>query len=828
LNSKYNALSQKDINEIENVLEYANGLILKDTETAEAKESMSSYRSSNQYINARLNLSEMSDELRQSIIDGYTELNPYYKELYTEHRIDYLTSRTAKDLHILTAKNPTLTREEVNLFYECYYEVLNYHNKVTSTKAFKNQDMYRGFIKLFLIFSTVQKYLTRKMENFFNIDVYDEVTLKNAFISVGLDYFEDMPVNYQRRLLKMVNTLLANKGTNKAITQIVELFGFNNIDIYRYVLAKGYTVDPLNGKLDYDNPYLMFFKTPADKEVDFKKDMMLSFESVTAEDPYWHASREETSLIPFNFVNSKYMSVDTTIDAMTETIGLAYFMSILYEFQLEYKEKEGYDFGFMNKNISKNIVNIYDAIIALQSLIVKSHGYEDTITKNPDVINYIYGYRDIENKIDIGNILEEIQVLLIKYPRVANRESIQTFIDTFRMTAFGDRDKYSIEQFLEVFKANEAMREELEQLLVDTDNYYIYRKLQDIWDIEMRTKINTRLYGDADTFSEYLRRKNYDLYTYIQLPPNTEGNEKHIYNFYKERIFDITESISNYISDLKVRQYFLNNNFVGLSSYIEKYLYTAISLFKAYTIDLLSANIVFAFNDKAFNTLKLFDDYQLTVDLDFAERVDLLDVWNILESKNVVNEVVAEEPTSDDTGKAVDGMSLGEAVKITVEDVIDNGDGTTTAISYNLSNQWELEDPANREYLTHDGSDTGTPYKVVTGHNSEGHYLASTPGIILGPTVSHDTIYNKPVSSLIKRIGNKTFVKPPDSAPIHIATHKIGYVSNTKIESAKKASQLIAPVVEERKSTGHGYFLYQLKNKDDGTDGGSNIGTPIV
>jgi hypothetical protein len=659
LSNKYNILSQKDIREIDNVLEFANGLVLKDSEIAEANETMASYRASNAYISARLDLQNSDDESKKKIIEGYRELNKYYKELYDKYGIDYLESRTAKDLHILYAKNPTLTREEKNLFYDCYYEVLNYHNKVISTKAFKNQSMYRGFIKLFLIFSTVQRYLTRKMENFFNIDTYDLPTLKNAFISVGLDYFEDMPINYQRRLLKMVNTLLANKGTNEGISKIIEIFGFDNINIYRYVLAKGYSTDPRTGKLNYKDPYLLFFKTPADKEVDFKNDMMLSFESVTSEDPYWHASKEEVVSIPFNFINSKYMSVDTTIDAMNETIGLAYFMSLLYKFENEYKEKEGLDFGFINKNISVNVINIFDAIVALQSLIIRSHGYVDTIAKNPDVINYIYGYRDIENKIDISNIMNEIKLLLIKYHNsIDNYDDIKNFIETFEMKGFSENERYSIEQFLEVFRHNENMRKNLERLLVETNNYYIYRKLQEIWDIEMRSKINNELYKGSDTFSDFLKKRNYDLYKYITLPKNFPDSEKQRYNFYKEKIFELTESIGNYISDLKVRKYFLNNNFIGLSSYIEKYLYTAISIFKSYTIDLLSANIVFSFNDRTFNTLKLFDDFLLTVDLDWADRVDLLDICNIKEKglllKNKLNLNEKIKLTILDNGKIIE------------------------------------------------------------------------------------------------------------------------------------------------------------------------------
>jgi len=122
------------------------------------------------------------------------------------------------------------------------------------------------------------------------------------------------------------------------------------------------------------------------------------------------------------------------------------------------------------------------------------------------------------------------------------------------------------------------------------------------------------------------------LYNYISIPDiNYTDSQKD--DFYKNRIFELTESISNFISDSHIRNCFLNNNFIGLTDYIEKYLYTLVSIFKSYTIELLSTNIIFNFDDKTFNTLKLFDDYILTICYEFAERTDLLDVCNIVEQK---------------------------------------------------------------------------------------------------------------------------------------------------------------------------------------------------
>jgi hypothetical protein len=634
LNRDYNVISQEDVKEIDNVIEFANSLIVKDSEYADSLETNASRRTSYEYINARMNLDPNLNATEiEALLKGYTDQNAYYEKLYEDYGIDYYESRNATDLQILTVTNPILSREDQKLFYDCYYESLNYHNKIISTKAFKGQKMYRGFIRLFLIFSTIQRYLTRKMENYFNIDLYTPKMLKNAFISVGLDYFDDMPVNYQRRLLKMVNTLLSHKGTNRAIMEAVELFGFTNIEIYRYVLAKGYNKNKTNGKLDYNDPFLQFFRTPAGNEVNFSSDLAMSYDAVTEEDPYWQTTEEEVKSLSFNYFNTKYMSVDTTIDAMKETIGLSYFMSLLNKFQRFHKEKKGKDFGFVNSTISVEKVDIYDAIVALQSIVLRSHGYKDKISMNPDTINYVYGYGDIDNKIDVSGILKDIENEMVLRPRtVANFEELTEFIENFKMTSF-DGEKYSIERFINVFDSNEKVRRDLERIAVESNNYRIYRNLLKLWDIKMRSKITVDNYEGNETFLEYVRKKNYDLYNYIVPPGNIMGNQGKLNDFYKERIFELTESVSNYMTTTEVKQFFLNNNFIGLGKYIEKYIYTLVSIFKAYTVDLLSANLVLSFSDKFSNSVRLFDETVETSEMYEAERVDLLDVGNFLTTR---------------------------------------------------------------------------------------------------------------------------------------------------------------------------------------------------
>lgn len=801
---KYNPFTKMDINDIKNILDYARGLIIKDQEIADKLETIESLRSSSLYIQARTGTSLSMSELEcKKVIENYRELNPYYKELNKKYGIDFLLLRTTKDLRILKVTRNTLAKEEVILFDDCYYESLRYYNNVISTEAFKNQLYDREFTKMFLVFMTVQRYITGKMEFYFNIDFYNRDMLKNSFISNGIDYFDELPLNYQRRLLKIVNQLIQYKGTNVAIKDILKIFGFDNIDVYKYILSKGYDRNAITGKTDYSDPHLLFFKTKADGNLDFNNDLTLNYDSVVNRDPFWQIDKDYVKKQDFNTINTKYMSVDLTMDIMKETLGMAYFMSLLNKMETEYKDKQDGDFYFYNRNISNNGIGMFDAITALISITLRSHGYKDIITKKLDSLKYVYGYNNIKDNLDIKKLLSEIQILLIqnrnkfendnKYKEVyqyflgfklknfdgyeeynmtnvieeynsdivysrqlerfikltknyrliemwekdyltidilnytkyllitgkidymllsnfpelknlfkmlilnslSNKENdideflnnlrtnvilmndldnlisninntqlnieysnykmgiyplalvldkmldiiydrrnqtigkykteeeriksyrdnpadilhyreLNEYLEIFFINSFNEKEKYSMEDFVKIFKYNESIRNNLEELIVECNDYNLYKKFNKIWNIKFESEINMSLYKGYNTFQDYVKYKNYDLYNFITIPDIIKGDINKEYEFYRTRIFELCESIDNHISESDMN-FFLNNNFVGLLEYIKKYIYIIVSIFKSYTIDLLDANTVLSFKSKPFNILKLID-----------------------------------------------------------------------------------------------------------------------------------------------------------------------------------------------------------------------------
>ena len=98
----YNPFSKLDITELENIIEYARGLVVKDEEIADKYETDASLRSADKYLRAieGVNGKIIPDAERQTILAAYVEQNIYYAELYKLYGIQPYYSRRAKDYHI--------------------------------------------------------------------------------------------------------------------------------------------------------------------------------------------------------------------------------------------------------------------------------------------------------------------------------------------------------------------------------------------------------------------------------------------------------------------------------------------------------------------------------------------------------------------------------------------------------------------------------------------------------------------------------------------------------------------------------------------------------
>jgi len=499
----YNPFNMEDLEDVKNFLEYSKNLILHNKPLADSLETVMSMSLSSDYISSRLETNELSESERNVIISTYKEYNPYYENLYTNEGIDYLVSRTASDFQIIKVGKNILSAEEEAIFNQAFKETLDYFLNVTYTNAFSNQDFERQFFQEYLIFSTFLNYNNKKMELYFDIDHYNKYDLKNAFISNGVDYFDDFPINYQRRILKKLNDLTINKGSDDAFYDILNLFSFESVQLNRYILSKS-----------SDGTKLLFHKVPLGESLNLDSNPVIDFNAVIDQDPYWRVEESDILNKKFNSLTTKYLSIDTKIDILKDTCNLSFFMSMLndlenYNFDLSKIEYEKADnmnsdfnsiknsmklnssFSFYNSNISTNPIRIYDAIIALIYIAFKNNYIDDRLNSEYN-INNILGVRNIFGKLDEKSIkddqlLDELyNYLYFNKGKIIDSEWKDkiSFLNRFNFYTFTYTNSTDFESILNEIKNNIVIKNQILMVIERVEETYKDTRLRKFYETE--------------------------------------------------------------------------------------------------------------------------------------------------------------------------------------------------------------------------------------------------------------------------------------------------------------------------------------------------------
>lgn len=468
-NLKYTIARKEDIEDIKNLIDYIEGLVIKDYDESMLYETLETSRASSLYINCYLGVDNKLTEFeKQTVIKSYEEKNKYYIDLKMNYNIDWVDARLAKDYTILKATNKSLSYKDELLFTECYNLTLTYFINVLKNDAFVGEKLNKCYFRELLVYFAMQKWITKKMEKYWDPDSYSKYDCKNTFISTGIDYFDGLPLQYQRRLIKMTNTIIQYKGTDRCFDVILDAFGMENVQIYKYVLAK-------------DKDDLFFYKTKINDAVNTRTDNIVSYDEIVGGDALWQAEKSEILEKDFNTVDTKYITVDLATDIIGSTMSMAYLMSLIYILENNYKHvKNEEDFTFSNKNISSRPVDIFDAIIAVIALVCKRKGYSTEINKNmfSKELKSIYGFDNTANNDNVRDLLHDIKLMLIqnKYELelADSYQELYDFFSSFTMEGFEVKGLYSEEELKKDFRGDPIYYDELVRLT----NFYKLVNLQ--------------------------------------------------------------------------------------------------------------------------------------------------------------------------------------------------------------------------------------------------------------------------------------------------------------------------------------------------------------
>jgi len=286
------------------------------------------------------------------------EFNAYYRSLYCDYDIDPKESRIAGD-YALLFYDPSFVSDDISVrtFLEIFNENRIMFIKSMENKGFNWESQMRTFNKWFITVSSIFSYLDNEMGHPFDVDAMDQYEIRNYLYSFGVTYLNDLPSDYQLRVIKNLRKLMSYKGTDKIFSIIIDdIFGDDNVNIYKYYLLKSTNegdavafiegtdsekLEAFNHLFANDPDNLVFVKIPFDvvnidaylSENTVEK---YSFEEIVGTesipiDEYWQLTKEETLALSFRKLQTKYVELSMNTDFVDDTLGVELFFSMLHE-----------------------------------------------------------------------------------------------------------------------------------------------------------------------------------------------------------------------------------------------------------------------------------------------------------------------------------------------------------------------------------------------------------------------------------------------------------------------------------------------------------------
>lgn len=221
---------------------------------------------------------EIQYKLERDLIPRLIELYP--ERTYLQHMgskaVNLVRARQAKNFDVIFV-DIMLDNVFMRAFFETYNFSREYFMNMIYNKAFRDRyNLYDNYMGMHIMIMTIQRIIVDTIKMGIDRDFYDLVSIKKLFNVYGVPFFEDLPLDYQRTLVKNVNMLIRAKSTDKVLYDIANTLFYERVRIYKYYLIKERKFDE-NGEPVYaykekildTSPEKFFIKSSNKKTYEF-------------------------------------------------------------------------------------------------------------------------------------------------------------------------------------------------------------------------------------------------------------------------------------------------------------------------------------------------------------------------------------------------------------------------------------------------------------------------------------------------------------------------------------------------------------------------------
>ena len=321
-----------------------------------------------------------------------------YLKYMTTKKIYPFVSRMADKFDLLYLPKATLSALSDD-FAAVYSRSRAFMIERYYTEAYRNKyEFYEGFVGLAILFMTIQQLNVMYLDTDITREFYDLDSIKIVYQAYSVPFYEDIPVNYHAKIVKLINRLLAYKGSNHIIFDLAALFDYDKLVIYQYYLMKTQNLNPdgtphfeytdvydedgnyLESELNYEGTYnINFVKRAIGQESPYEAvnndANYLDYEGVILDDHYWLDDadlREKMYKSEYNFIETKYIGLQTQISMAK------YFYETVYYMRMIMDNKDIFSQIMINNSKLGTSVSLFTTVIYLHALICKKLGWTQT------------------------------------------------------------------------------------------------------------------------------------------------------------------------------------------------------------------------------------------------------------------------------------------------------------------------------------------------------------------------------------------------------------------------------------------------------------------
>lgn len=483
------------------------------------------------------------------------------------------------------------------------------------SEAYKYQsDYYDKFMMIMIIIQSFVDMIVLSPEYIISRELFDMRTIQYVFESQGVKFFPDIPLKYQKRLVKNLNRLIKFKSCDKNLIDIASLFGFEDVGLFKYWILKDPIMngdgtyrhdtyeDPKTGE-DKENVnanyQLKFIKVPLDgiaEEALMDKFNILDYDDMVEDDVYWNGiyTKEyvKTTILEheFNMCMSKYIGMETTCSMAELSMQLCYLINMIM-YSVDTTEIK----VSVPEISTTHSFSLIDLLITLYSLGYLYRGIEDNIIYDPVRSMAVCGFNFDVDMNKLADYVAEKDFTLEELG-----------VDGFVIPKDGI---FSFDQLLEIYTNNKNIYKHLAHEIInanDKDIYDIYKK---IFDSLMYCNLNfdyfTQFGVQPKTYKEFLEMKSGHLYSIILECSKVEKLEDRRIECTKYVDY-ITQAIEIYL-DSDEFKYIFHGIPTASVDFIRKYLFEVLNFFKSYMVDFTHVNMVYVFDDRLDNRVQIID-----------------------------------------------------------------------------------------------------------------------------------------------------------------------------------------------------------------------------